>query len=106
MGKSAKFYKRPSKKEKEGIAIKKIVEPVISKRGPSKPKVNVPAAMVQDIRKPAAAKKSEEDMEVDEVKPKLAEKEEQKPEKEQEIPDYVDLFSGKKTYKKIPLKRK
>ncbi|GAA5798881.1 hypothetical protein HPULCUR_004288 [Helicostylum pulchrum] len=105
MGKSAKFYKRPSKKEKEGLAIKKIVEPVITKRGPSKPKINVPAAMVQDIRKPAV-KKSEEDMEVDEVKPKLAEKEEQKPEKEQEIPDYVDLFSGKKTYKKIPLKRK
>lgn len=105
MGKSAKFYKRPSKKEKEGLAVKKIVEPVISKRGTSKPKINVPAAMVQDIRKPAAAKKSEEDME-DEVKPKVVEKEEQKPEKEQEIPDYVDLFSGKKTYKRIPLKRK
>lgn len=103
MGKSAKFYKRPSKKEKEGLAIKKVVEPVISKK--KKNTINVPAAMVQDKAKPKKIVIEEETMELDEVITKPIVKE-QKPEKEQELPDYVDLFSGKKTYKKIPVKRK
>ncbi|KAI9354928.1 hypothetical protein BD770DRAFT_391718 [Pilaira anomala] len=104
MGKSAKFYKRPSKKEKEGLAIKKVVEPVISKK--KKNTINVPAAMVQDKAKPKKIVVLEEEtMELDEVITKPAPKE-QKPEKEQELPDYVDLFSGKKTYKRIPAKRK
>lgn len=106
MGKSAKFYKRPSKKEKEGISVKKIVEPSpISKRGPSKSRaINVPAAMFQDkYKKPV--KKVEEDVDMEEEKPAVVVPE-NKPVKEGEIPDYVDLFSGKKMYKKIPFKRK
>lgn len=104
MGKSAKFYKRPSKKEKEGTSIKKTAEPSpISKKSSKKVAVNVPAAMFQDkYKKPV--KKVEEDIDMDE-KPVVVEK---KPVVQEggEVPDYVDLFSGKKMYKKIPFKRK
>ncbi|KAI8332007.1 hypothetical protein BD560DRAFT_451417 [Blakeslea trispora] len=99
MGKSAKFYKRPSKKEKEGIALKKLVEPTaISKKKTKEAKtISVPV----DMLKP---QKAEQDTDID-MDAKPAVKKEKK-KNEAELPDYVDLFSGKKTYKKIPGKRK
>lgn len=113
MGKSAKFYKRPSKKEKEGITVKKLVEPsAISKKSSNDKKITVPASMFQDKAALKSTNKAtkkideEEDVAMDiveEVKPKETKK---TTEKEAELPDYVDLFSGKKTYKKIPKKRK
>ncbi|KAG2198825.1 hypothetical protein INT47_000741 [Mucor saturninus] len=111
MGKSAKFYKRPSKKEKEGSAIKKTVEPSpISKKGSaSKKAVNVPAAMFQDKyskKSPAAKKNVEEDVDMDNQPKEVVEKKVNVLDKNGEVPDYVDLFSGKKMYKKIPFKRK
>lgn len=99
MGKSAKFYKRPSKKEKESNAIKKIAEPsAISKKDTTK-KISVPSSLF----KPKNNDDEDVDMAiVEETKPAKKEKKE----KEAELPDYVDLFSGKKTYKKVPKKRK
>lgn len=105
MGKSAKFYKRPSKKEKEGNAIKKTVEASpINKKGSSKKAVNVPAAMFQDKYSKKNVAKKEEDVDMDK-KPEVVEKKSVLL-PNGEVPDYVDLFSGKKTYKKIPIKRK
>ncbi|KAI8075478.1 uncharacterized protein B0P05DRAFT_588510 [Gilbertella persicaria] len=98
MGKSAKFYKRPSKKEKEGIVLKKLVEPsTISKK--KEKTISIPA----DMFKPQKTENASEDIDMTEntSKPKK-----EKKEKQPELPDYVDLFSGKKTYKKIPGKRK
>lgn len=107
MGKSAKFYKRPSKKEKESITVKKLVEPSAISKKSTKKVVSVPASMFQD--KSVKAKKivKEDDVAMDieeEVVSKKQEEHNQQP--EGELPDYVDLFSGKKTYKKIPKKRK
>lgn len=114
MGKSAKFYKRPSKKEKEGLAIKKLIEPTtITKKGSKEAKkIHVPASMFADKKKketapaPAPAVDQDVEMDVDETSNAAQEKKKEKKEKEPELPDYVDLFSGKKTYKKIPKKRK
>ncbi|KAK4510550.1 uncharacterized protein ATC70_004981 [Mucor velutinosus] len=109
MGKSAKFYKRPSKKEKEGLAIKKLIEPTtITKKGSKdNKKIHVPASMFADKKNkdvaPPAAVDQDVEMDTDET-PNTAQK--SKKEKEPELPDYVDLFSGKKTFKKIPKKRK
>jgi hypothetical protein len=107
MGKSAKFYKRPSKKEKEGIAVKKLVEPsAITKNKRSKgDTINVPASMFQDkYKKPV--KKVEEDIDMMEEEKPVVEEPKKDKVPEGDLPDYVDLFSGKKTYKKIPKKRK
>lgn len=105
MGKSAKFYKRPSKKEKEGIAVKKIVEPSPISKNKRNSKINVPASMFQDKQQPKKKPVVKEDIDMDEEKPTVVE--EPKEEVPQgDLPDYVDLFSGKKTYKKIPKKRK
>jgi hypothetical protein len=98
MGKSAKFYKRPSRKEKEVTTVKKLVEPTISKK--TDKKIVVPASLLSDKEKSKPIP-SEEDVDMD-AKPTVVEKKE----KESEKPDYVDLFSGRKTYKKIPKKRK
>ncbi|KAG2201369.1 hypothetical protein INT46_005893 [Mucor plumbeus] len=111
MGKSAKFYKRPSKKEKEGLSIKKLIEPttITKKGGRDSKKISVPASMFADNKKkttPAPAPAPvEQDVEMD-IEEAPAQKKNKKTEKEPELPDYVDLFSGKKTYKKIPKKRK
>lgn len=109
MGKSAKFYKRPSKKEKEGLAIKKLIEPTtITKKGnKDAKKINVPASMFADKKKKDAAPPVDQDVEMDiEETPTAQKNKKEKKEKEPELPDYVDLFSGKKTFKKIPKKRK
>jgi hypothetical protein len=98
MGKSAKFYKRPSRKEKEVTTVKKLVEPTISKK--TDKKIVVPASLLNDKEK-SKPTPSEEDVDMD-AKPTVVKKTEKEPEK----PDYVDLFSGRKTYKKIPNKRK
>ncbi|KAI8890486.1 hypothetical protein K501DRAFT_281796 [Backusella circina FSU 941] len=99
MGKSAKFYKRPSRKEKEVTSVKKLVEPTISKK--TDKKITVPTSLFNDKPKEKPTQ-TEQDVDMD-AKPVVVKK---KKEKEEEKPDYVDLFSGKKTYKKIPKKRK
>jgi hypothetical protein len=105
MGKSAKFYKRPSKKEKEGIAVKKIVEPSPISKNKRNSKINVPASMFQDKQKKKPVKEDIDMMEEEEEeKPVVEEPKQEVP--QGDLPDYVDLFSGKKTYKKIPKKRK
>ncbi|OAD76298.1 hypothetical protein PHYBLDRAFT_143278 [Phycomyces blakesleeanus NRRL 1555(-)] len=84
MGKSAKFYRRPTKKEKEGLALKKVADPAASvakRTTPTKKKTLVEAAMDIDV----PVKKTT----TNPTKPE-----------EKEKPDYVDLLSGKKTYKK------
>jgi hypothetical protein len=113
MGKSAKFYKRPSKKEKEGIAVKKLVEPsAISKKSSSTTKaISVPASMFQDkapkkITKTKVVEEEDMDMMVDNEQKVSATEDKKLTYSNGEVPDYVDLFSGKKTYKKIPKKRK
>ncbi|CAO3644032.1 unnamed protein product [Mucor fragilis] len=115
MGKSAKFYKRPSKKEKEGLAIKKLIEPTtITKKGSKDAKkIHVPASMFADKKNkdaaappPPAAVDQDVEMEIDETSTAAQKNKKEKKEKEPELPDYVDLFSGKKTFKKIPKKRK
>ncbi|KAI8986395.1 hypothetical protein BDB01DRAFT_785495 [Pilobolus umbonatus] len=111
MGRSAKFYKRPSKKEKECDKIKKTVASGSIKKSKKTSVSTAIKALSEDVEMtaPIKASKSEkvqkkEDvdmMNTDEIKPV-----QQKEETPAEIPDYVDLFSGKKTYKKIPKKRK
>lgn len=109
MGKSAKFYKRPSKKEKEGLSIKKLIEPtaITKKSGRDSKKISVPTSMFPDNKKKAtpAPAPVDQDVEMD-VEEAPAQNKNKNTEKEPELPDYVDLFSGKKTYKKIPKKRK
>ncbi|KAG1474929.1 hypothetical protein G6F56_000041 [Rhizopus delemar] len=85
MGKSAKFYKRPSKKQKEGLNLKKLVEPSAISKTETKKTISTQAAeaIVKDLTK-------------------KKEKSESKTEK----PDYVDLFSGRKTYKKVPARKR
>lgn len=93
MGKSAKFYKRPTRKEKESRTLNKVADP---------------AASVQKKTKQKSEKKKEivttatVAMNVDPPVQKKAKKNSSDNDK----PDYVDLFSGKKTYKKVPPKRK
>lgn len=93
MGKSAKFYKRPTRKEKESRTLNKVADP---------------AASVQKKTKQKSGKKMEivttatVAMEVDPP----ANKKVKKNASDNDKPDYVDLFSGKKTYKKVPPKRK
>ena len=85
MGKSAKFYKRPSKKEKEGIALKKLVEPTaISKKKAVKETktISVPVEMFKSQK----AEQQDNDIDMD-SKPVVKKKQ-----KEAELPDYVDLF--------------
>lgn len=111
MGKSAKFYKRPSKKEKEGLTVKKLVsEPVIGKKaGKNSKKFVVPASLTQSTKKEkltVANADQDVDMTAAEVQTPETSDEKKDKKKEAELPDYVDLFSGKKTYKKIPKKRK
>ncbi|CEP16126.1 hypothetical protein [Parasitella parasitica] len=109
MGKSAKFYKRPSKKEKEGLAIKKLVEPTTISKKSSRDtnKINIPASVFADKKKKTTTLSSvDQDVEMDIEEAPVQKKKEKKKEKEAELPDYVDLFSGKKTFKKIPKKRK
>ncbi|GAN09150.1 hypothetical protein MAM1_0247c08672 [Mucor ambiguus] len=113
MGKSAKFYKRPSKKEKEGLAIKKLIEPtaITKKGGKETKKIHVPASMFadnknKDVAPPPAAVDQDVEMDVDQSLNATQKNKKEKKEKEPELPDYVDLFSGKKTFKKIPKKRK
>ncbi|KAL9549735.1 hypothetical protein MBANPS3_005068 [Mucor bainieri] len=119
MGKSAKFYKRPSKKEKEGLAIKKLIEPTtITKKGSKDTKkIHVPASMFADKKSKTAAPSAapapapvavdqDVEMDIDEASSAAQKNKKEKKEKEPELPDYVDLFSGKKTFKKIPKKRK
>lgn len=103
MGKSAKFYKRPSKKEKESGAIKKIVDPgAISKKDANK-KISMPTSLF--TKQVSKKKDDDEDVDMTPIETTKPEKKEKK-QKEEELPDYVDLFSGKKTYKKVPKKRK
>lgn len=122
MGKSAKFYKRPSKKEKEGLAVKKLVDPsAITKNkrhggkmavleGGQAIKVVSPSMFEKKKAAAAAAPAATEDDDVnmmEEDAPVVSKKEAKAAAREgKELPDYVDLFSGKKTYKKIPKKRK
>ncbi|CAO3587055.1 unnamed protein product [Absidia cylindrospora] len=92
MGKSAKFYKRPSKKEKENLAHVKVNSPVINKKATEEKKSIVQQAAaatsaLMDIDTPSTLKKKT------------------KGPKQPEKPDYVDLLSGKKTYKRIPKKK-
>lgn len=96
MGKSAKFYKRPSKKQKEGLALKKMVEPSAISKNNTKKTITTQAA--------EAILANKDLMEIDNgpEKPKKIVNEKKMVEK----PDYVDLFSGRKTYKKVPVKRK
>jgi hypothetical protein len=109
MGKSAKFYKRPSKKEKEVLAVKKIVgEPVIGKKGGKDKKISVPASLFQSTKEKSTVESADQDIDMTAAEtqsPEVPDKKKDK-KKEAELPDYVDLFSGKKTYKKIPKKRK
>lgn len=93
MGKSAKFYKRPTKKEKEGQALKKLAEPSVISKNKTKNSIVLQAAQA------ALANKDQMDLDKQPEKPKQEKK-------KTDIPDYVDLFSGKKTYKKVPAKRK
>jgi hypothetical protein len=110
MGKSAKFYKRPSKKEKEGLAVKKLVsEPVIGKKAArDTKKISVPASLFQSTKEKPTIDNADQDVDMTAAEiqtPEASDKKKDK-KKEAELPDYVDLFSGKKTYKKIPKKRK
>ncbi|KAG0173847.1 hypothetical protein DFQ28_002554 [Apophysomyces sp. BC1034] len=93
MGKSAKFYKRPSRKEKEGIALKKLADPA-----PGVAKTQKNKATAVQVAKTTITKAAAMDVDLPVVKKKAASKVDDKP-------DYVDLLSGKKTFKKFP-KRK
>lgn len=97
MGKSAKFYKRPSRKEKEAIALKRAAG-ITKPKEQAKKKKEAVATATAAVK--AAASDKQVSMDVDEV-PKN-----EKKVKKEEKPDYVDLLTGKKTYKKIPAKRK
>lgn len=90
MGKSAKFYKRPSRKEKESQALSKFTTPSPGVKKPKQPnepkrtKIPTPDLTSMDLdSKPVSQKK-----------------------KGPSKPDYVDLLMGKKTFKKIPAQRK
>ncbi|KAI8647343.1 hypothetical protein BD408DRAFT_479159 [Parasitella parasitica] len=109
MGKSAKFYKRPSKKEKEGLVIKKLIEPTAISKKSSRDtkKINAPAYMLIDKKnKTITPTSADQDVDMDIEETPAQKNKEKKKEKNAELPDYVDLFSGKKTFKKIPKKRK
>lgn len=93
MGKSAKFYKRPTRKEKESRTLNKVADPASSVQKKTKQK----SEKKKEIVTTATAA-----MEVD---PPVMKKVKKDP-KDNDKPDYVDLFSGKKTYKKVPPKRK
>lgn len=86
MGKSAKFYKRPTKKEKAQIP-KTETAPVIQKKAAIEKQsiVKQAAAVAMDVDTPIKKKKTNA---------------------EPEKPDYVDLLSGKKTYKRFTSKKK
>ncbi|KAI8339732.1 hypothetical protein BC941DRAFT_421272 [Chlamydoabsidia padenii] len=90
MGKSAKFYKRPTKKEKESLAqVPKSESTTINKKAATEKKsiVNQAAAAIS-MR-----------MDIDDTPKKPTKAEPAKP-------DYVDLLSGKKTYKRFVNKKK
>lgn len=118
MGKSAKFYKRPTKKEKEGLAVKKLVDPsAITKNkrnggkvavleGEATKNIKVSPSMFEKKKAAAAAPKEDVDMMEEDVAPVSKKEAKAAARERKELPDYVDLFSGKKTYKKIPKKRK
>lgn len=93
MGKSAKFYKRPTRKEKESRTLNKVADPAASvqkktKQKSEKKKEIVTTATVAMEVDPPVQKKAKKNL------------------SDNDKPDYVDLFSGKKTYKKVPPKRK
>lgn len=84
MGKSAKFYKRPTKKEKAQVPKTETAPAIQKKSAPEKKSiVKQAAAVAMDIDTPIKKKKTES-----------------------EAPDYVDLLSGKKTYKRFTTKKK
>ncbi|ORZ00557.1 hypothetical protein BCR43DRAFT_485416 [Syncephalastrum racemosum] len=92
MGKSAKFYKRPSRKEKESQALSKFTTP---SPGIKKPKQS-------DEPKRTTTKIPTPDLTSMDLDSKPVQQKKKQPSK----PDYVDLLMGKKTFKKIPAKRK
>ncbi|KAI8371593.1 uncharacterized protein BYT42DRAFT_74362 [Radiomyces spectabilis] len=101
MGKSAKFYKRPTKKEKEGNALRKLATttPVIAKKQQQQQQQPAKKTALADaiVKTDAAA------MDIDDTS---AKKKPTKKTAKDEGPDYVDLLTGKKTYKKTPGKRR
>ncbi|CAO3650564.1 unnamed protein product [Cunninghamella blakesleeana] len=89
MGKSAKFYKRPNKKEKEALSIKKVEQAVSKKAQEEKKKqttVQKAATVVSNL------------MDIDDNKKNKKKSDNGK----KELPDYVDLLTKKKTYKRVP----
>ncbi|KAI8141754.1 hypothetical protein BJV82DRAFT_617417 [Fennellomyces sp. T-0311] len=96
MGKSAKFYKRPSRKEKESKALAKQSDSGVAKKGKQQD------TKMRDVSTAAAAAVHKEVASMDIDRP--ASKKQKQPKDSK--PDYVDLFSGKKTYKRVPAKRK
>ncbi|KAI8979789.1 hypothetical protein BDF20DRAFT_913298 [Mycotypha africana] len=108
MGRSAKFYKRPTKKEKEGLALKQLVEPsAIKKKATKESKTSsIAKALIDEAMKKKETSVANGDVDMTANESKLSAKKEKKQKSEPELPDYVDLFSGKKTYKKLPAKRK
>ncbi|CAO3652747.1 unnamed protein product [Cunninghamella echinulata] len=92
MGRSAKFYKRPNKKEKEALNIKKVEQAINKKSQEEKKKQTT-------VQKAATAISNLMDIDTN------GNNNNKKKDNENEAPDYVDLLTKKKTYKRIP-KRK
>ncbi|ORX53592.1 hypothetical protein DM01DRAFT_1374409 [Hesseltinella vesiculosa] len=106
MGRSAKFYKRPSKKQKEVTKLTKSEIKKPESGSMTKPSVATQAAKAVAMaidKQPVSVKKPQANaMEIDTPKPKTKPADNALlPEK----PDYVDLFTGKKTYKRVPKRR-
>ena len=93
MGKSAKFYKRPTRKEKESRTLNKVADPASSvqkktkQKSEKKKEIVTSATVAMEVDRPVMKKVKKDSSDNDK-------------------PDYVDLFSGKKMYKKVPPKRK
>lgn len=107
MGKSAKFYKRPTRKEKQAKALSKLVDSTsgVSKKGNKKKTTEkaAAAAAAAAVAATSSTPSNSDSMDVD--MPVTKKKNSTKP-KEDDKPDYVDLLTGQRTYKKVPPKRK
>jgi hypothetical protein len=111
MGKSSKNFKRPTKKEKDQIKLKKSFAPSTTNEPSDEPSLNTKTKSTiakkgqdQDIKK--NLEKFANELKKEEAK--VVSKHEEHQEKKEEPAvkkDYVDLMFGKKTYKPLFAKK-
>jgi hypothetical protein len=102
MGRSAKFFKRPTRKEKEQRALNPTITPVDGGITKNKKHANVrevaKKALEQTLKEGHIA---DQDIDMNDSKANVKATLTEKPKEEEvEKRDYVDIYSGKRTYRK------